>query len=63
MRLNDTMCARCGSPHICDPLGLCLSCMIELRREFYAGLEQLNDYLASWAAFQEWEAGQALSRS
>jgi hypothetical protein len=37
--------------------------MIELRREFYAGLEELNAYLASWAAFQEWEADRALGRS
>jgi hypothetical protein len=57
------MCVRCGCPHICDPLGLCLSCTIDLRQEFYAGLEQLTDYLASWAAFQEWEAEQALSGS
>ena len=55
------MCVRCGSPHICDPLGLCLNCSIELRHEFYAGLERLNEYLAAWAAFQEWEAAQALT--
>jgi hypothetical protein len=55
------MCVRCGSPHISDPLGLCLSCMIDVRREFYAGLEQLEAYLAAWAAFQDWEAKQALS--
>jgi hypothetical protein len=57
------MCVRCGCPHICDPLGLCLSCSIELRQEFYAGLEELNEYLAAWAAFQEWEAEHTLSRS
>jgi hypothetical protein len=57
------MCNRCGNPHISDPLELCMRCAIELRREFYAGLEELNDYLASWAAFQDWEAEQALSRS
>ena len=50
------MCVRCGSPHICDALGLCLNCSIELRREFYAGLDRLNEYLGAWAAFQEWEA-------
>jgi hypothetical protein len=55
------MCVRCGSPHICDPLGLCLNCSVELRQEFYAGLERLNAYLAAWAAFQEWEAAQAVS--
>jgi hypothetical protein len=57
------MCNRCGNPHISDPLELCMRCAIDLRREFYAGLEELNDYLASWAAFQDWEAEQALSRS
>jgi hypothetical protein len=51
---------RCGCPHICDPLGLCLGCAIETRQEFYAGLERLNEYLAAWAAFQEWEAEQAV---
>ena len=58
------MCVCCGRPHISDPLGICLSCAIELRREFYAGLAQLSDYLASWAAFREWEAEhQALTGS
>jgi hypothetical protein len=50
------MCVHCGHPHISDPLGFCLACSIEIRREFYAGLERLTDYLASWAAFEEWEA-------
>lgn len=52
------MCVRCGCPHICDPLGFCLNCTIEIRREFYAGLERLMEYLAAWAAFEEWEAKQ-----
>jgi hypothetical protein len=54
------MCVRCGCPHICDPLGLCLSCSIEIRQEFYSGLQRLNEYLAAWAAFQAWEAEQAV---
>jgi hypothetical protein len=54
------MCICCGSPHVSEPPGLCISCSIDLRREFYAGLERLNEYLAAWAAFQEWEAKQAL---
>jgi hypothetical protein len=54
------MCVRCGSPHICDPLGLCLSCSIDLRQEIHAGFERLNDYLAAWAAFEQWEAEQAV---
>jgi hypothetical protein len=57
------MCVRCGCPHVCDPLGLCLSCTIYLRQEFYAGLEQLQAYPAAWAAFQEWEAQRPLSSS
>ena len=57
------MCIRCGRPHICDPLGFCLGCAIEIRREFYAGLEELKEYLAAWAAFQDWEARQALHGS
>ena len=50
------MCVHCGHPHVSDPLGFCLACSIEIRREFYAGLERLTAYLASWAAFEEWEA-------
>ena len=50
------MCVHCGHPHISDPLGFCLACSIEIRRQFYAGLERLTAYLASWAAFEEWEA-------
>jgi len=50
------MCVHCGHPHISDPLGFCLACSIEIRREFYAGLERLTAFLASWAAFEEWEA-------
>lgn len=55
------MCVRCGCPQICDPLGLCLNCSIELRCEFNAGLERLTSYLAAWAAFREWEAEQAVT--
>ena len=50
------MCVQCGNPQISDRYGFCLACSIELRREFYAGLERLTAYLASWAAFEEWEA-------
>jgi hypothetical protein len=57
------MCVQCGNPHISDPFGFCLACTIEIRREFYAGLEQLQAYLAAWAAFQEWEAEQAVKPS
>jgi hypothetical protein len=57
------MCTLCGSPHICDPLGLCLNCTIELRREYYTGLERLTAYLAAWAAFQDWEAEQLVAAS
>jgi hypothetical protein len=53
------MCVRCGSPHISDPLGFCLDCTIDIRREFYSGFERLMDYLAAWAAFEDWQAGQA----
>lgn len=55
------MCISCGSPHVSDSLGLCLSCSIELRREFYSGLERLNEYLAAWAAFAEWEEERAFA--
>jgi hypothetical protein len=50
------MCVQCDNPHSSDGYGFCLACSIELRREFHAGFERLTAYLASWAAFQEWEA-------
>jgi hypothetical protein len=59
-RLKRAMCALCGSPHISEPPGFCLRCTIEIRREFYAGLERLNEYLAAWAAFEEWEAAHSV---
>jgi hypothetical protein len=37
--------------------------MIELRREYYTGLERLTAYLAAWAAFQDWEAEQLVAAS
>jgi hypothetical protein len=27
-----------------------------MRREFYEGLDRLYEYLAAWAAFEDWEA-------
>jgi hypothetical protein len=54
------MCVQCGNPQIADRYGFCLACSIELRREFYRGLERLTAYLASWAAFEEWEAEHAV---
>jgi hypothetical protein len=54
------MCPHCGNPHVSDSFGFCLACSIQIRREFYAGLERLNAYLASWAAFEEWDAEHAL---
>jgi hypothetical protein len=60
VRVKGPMCVQCGSPHISDSYGFCLACSIEIRREFYAGLQRLVDYLASWAAFEEWEAEHTL---
>jgi hypothetical protein len=54
------MCTRCGNPHLADPLLLCLSCAIEVRRDFYRGLEELEGYLAAWAAFRDWEEAHAV---
>jgi hypothetical protein len=54
------MCPQCDNHHVSDSYGFCLACSIETRREFYAGLERLTAYLASWAAFEEWEAKHAV---
>ncbi|HEY3105816.1 MAG TPA: hypothetical protein VGJ49_03355 [Gaiellaceae bacterium] len=55
------MCTLCGSPHVSEPPGFCLRCTIEIRREFYEGLDRLYEYLAAWAAFEEWDAARQLS--
>jgi len=48
------MCIRCREVEAAGELGLCDGCAISTCVEYLNGLEQLEDYLASWAAFEDW---------
>lgn len=48
------MCVRCHDAETPDPLGLCSTCAVHLRIELAAGLRRFAEYLANWAAFDEW---------
>jgi hypothetical protein len=47
-------CVRCGERAALEPVGCCPVCLIQTRIEFVAGLRRLGEYLAAWAAFDEW---------
>jgi hypothetical protein len=50
-------CIRCQEASAVEPLGYCTTCFIDTKLEFAAGLRRLGDYLANWAAFEEWTRG------
>jgi hypothetical protein len=54
------MCIRCRELEVDGELGLCDRCAIPTCIEYLTGLERLEDYLARWAAFQEWLARREL---
>jgi hypothetical protein len=63
MRTRPSLSRRCAvaaAIHI-SPIRFssALKCAIELRREFYRGLGELEEYLAAWAAFRDWEVAHA----
>jgi len=45
---------RCGDGETGEALGLCRVCTVSTRVEVTTGLRRLTDYLAAWAAFEEW---------
>ena len=47
-------CIRCGDVETADGEGYCKSCVLEARVEVSAGMRRLGEYLAAWAAFDEW---------
>jgi hypothetical protein len=47
-------CIRCGMASAAEPLGLCAACVVKTRIECVAGLRRLGEYLAAWAAFDDW---------
>ena len=56
-------CIRCQETSAVEPLGYCTTCFIDTKLELAAGLRRLSEYLASWAAFEEWERRHALQRA
>ena len=49
-----TTCIRCGSEEAHDAQAYCAQCAIASRVEVLSGMRRLGDYLAAWAAFDEW---------
>jgi hypothetical protein len=49
-----TMCIRCHTTDAPEPFGLCPACAVRTRLELASGLRRLADYLAAWAAFDDW---------
>ena len=47
-------CISCGDDPPADASGYCKPCQLEARREVTVGMRRFGDYLAAWAAFDEW---------
>jgi hypothetical protein len=47
-------CIRCSDYPAVDELGYCGRCHWAVRAEVEEGLDQLREYLGSWALFTEW---------
>ena len=56
-------CVRCHHTASVEPLGYCTTCFIDTKLELAAGLRRLGDYLASWAAFEQWERTRRVDRA
>jgi predicted amidophosphoribosyltransferase len=48
-------CARCSEQRELGPEGLCSGCGLGLVNEVALGMNRLGDYLAKWAAFDDWQ--------
>jgi len=51
-------CIRCGEAPGVDEQGYCLYCHWAVKAEIQEGLRQLRNYLAAWARFEDWRAGE-----
>lgn len=49
------LCVYCGVYEAPEPRPYCVHCTFLVRVEIEYGLRKLDDYLAHWAAFDEWE--------
>lgn len=47
-------CIRCGDVEAPDAHGYCAACLQEARVEVSTGIGRLGEYLAAWAAFDDW---------
>jgi len=50
------MCICCGEAEVEYELGICERCALSTCVEYLTGLQRLEQYLAAWAAFRDWEA-------
>ncbi len=57
------MCLLCDQPDAPELDGFCPACLVPFRIEVVSGLRQLGEYLAAWAAFEEWCDGRRFERS
>lgn len=48
------MCIRCGDPETPPKRAYCVHCTFAVRAEVEDGLRRLGEYLAAWAAFDDW---------
>jgi hypothetical protein len=51
------MCIRCNDHETRPDRPYCVHCTFAVRAEVEDGLRRLAEYLASWAAFEAWDAG------
>ena len=49
------MCIRCREADVEHELGTCDRCALPTCIEYLTGMQRLEEYLAAWAAFREWE--------
>jgi hypothetical protein len=47
-------CIRCGNEEAHEATGYCAPCAIQARIEVLTGMRRLGEYLAAWAAFDDW---------
>jgi hypothetical protein len=47
-------CIRCGNEEPHDATGYCTPCAIQARMEVLSGMRRFGEYLAAWAAFDDW---------
>ncbi len=48
------LCIRCEECETASERPYCVHCMFAVRAEVEDGLVRLNEYLARWAAFDDW---------